>query len=400
MTTVILAGCQEQSAPAGAGGPPPGKAMVSVITLHPRSVAVTAELPGRTTASLVAEVRPQVSGIIKDRPFKEGSEVKAGDLLYEIDAASYQATYDSALAALQKAEAGVPSAQAKVDRYNGLLKQNAVAKQDVDDAVASLAQAKADVASAKAAVEAARIDLEHTRITAPISGRIGASTYSVGALVTSQQATPLTTIRALDPIYVDVTQSSANLLKFRKDVDDGRLKIAGEHVAVKLQLETGTTYDQSGKLEFAEANVDQSTGSFTLRATFANPKRLLVPGMYVRATVEEGVAENSFLIPQRAVSRTPAGDATARFVNADGKVEDRIITTERTVGNNWLVDKGVAEGDRVIVEGGMMIRAGQDVTPQEVTIDEATGAVKAAAAAEEPAKAAASTPAAPTTQTK
>lgn len=373
---LLLAACsQEQGqAPAGMGGV--GRPEVGVVTLHPQSVAITAELPGRTAASLIAEVRPQVNGIIQQRLFKEGSEVVSGQPLYLIDPASYQAAYDSAVAAQQKAEAALPTAQAKFDRYSGLLKQNVVSKQDYDDAAATLAQAQADVASAKASVETARISLDRTSITAPIAGRIDKSSLTPGALVTANQDTVLTTIRALDPINVDVTQSSTNLLNLRQAISEGRLKFSGPNVSVKLKLENGTIYAQTGKLEFAGANVDQTTGTFALRAEFPNPDRLLLPGMYVRALVEEGVAQNSFLVPQRAVSRNTKGEATAMVVNAQGKVEARVLAVRNTVGNNWLVDSGVSDGDRVVVEGSQLVRAGGDATAVEVTIDEATGEIK------------------------
>ncbi|MCK0196725.1 efflux RND transporter periplasmic adaptor subunit [Ancylobacter sp. 6x-1] len=371
----MLAGCKEQSAPAG---PTAGQArpQVGVVTLHPQSVAITAELPGRTTASLVAEVRPQVDGIIKDRIFQEGSEVKAGDPLYQIDPASYQASFDSAVAAQAKAEAAVPSAQSKVDRYAGLIKQNAVSKQDNDDAIASLAQATADVASAKASVETARINLDRTRITAPINGRIDKSSLTPGALVTASQDTALTTIRTLDPINVDVTQSSTNLLNLRQAIDAGRIKISGKDVKVRLKLDNGTIYPHDGTLEFASAYVDETTGTFGVRATFPNPDRLLLPGMYVRAIVEEGVAPNSFLVPQRGVTRNTRGEPIALVVTADNKIEQRVLTVGRSVGNNWLVQSGVADGDRIVVEGSQFVKPGADVMPVEVTIDETTGEVK------------------------
>ncbi|WP_136621709.1 MULTISPECIES: efflux RND transporter periplasmic adaptor subunit [Mesorhizobium] len=373
--TVLLAACsQESSAPAGMGAA--GKPEVGIVTVHPQSVAITAELSGRTAASLIAEVRPQVNGIIQQRLFKEGSEVAAGQPLYLIDPASYKASYDSAVAAQQKAEAAVPTAQAKFDRYAGLLKQNVVSKQDYDDAAATLAQAQADVASAKASVETARISLDRTSITAPIAGRIDKSTLTPGALVTANQDTVLTTIRALDPINVDVTQSSTNLLNLRQAISEGRLKFSGPNVSVKLKLENGSIYAQTGKMEFAGANVDQTTGTFALRAEFPNPDRLLLPGMYVRALVEEGVAQNSFLVPQRAVSRNTKGEATAMVINAQGKVETRVLAVRNSVGNNWLVDSGVGDGDRVIVEGMQLVRPGGDATGVEVTIDETTGEVK------------------------
>ncbi len=370
-----LAGCNSEKA---AAPPPQPQAQVSVVVLRPQPVAISAELPGRVAASLVAEVRPQVGGLIKSRLFREGSEVKAGDLLYEIDPAPYQAALDSAVAALARAEAAVPSAQAKVDRYRDLIRQNAISKQDNDDANAALAQAQADVASAKASLDTARINLGFTRVTAPIGGRVDRSTLTPGALVTASQTTALTTIRALEPINVDVIQSSTNLLKFRSAVAEGRLKLSGPNVAVKLKLDTGAEYAQSGKLEFAEANIDQTTGTFTVRAEFPNPDRLLLPGMFVRAVVQEGIAENSFLLPQRAVGRNTKGEATAKFVGADGKVEERVVATSRSVGNNWLVDRGVKDGERIIVEGGQLVRPGQTVTGNEVTIDEASGELKSA----------------------
>ncbi len=355
--------------------PSAAKPQVSVITLHPRSVAITAELPGRTAASLVAEVRPQVNGIIRERLFTEGSEVEAGKPLYQIDKASYSATYDSALAALQRAEAAVPSAQARVERYEGLIKQNAVAKQDYDDAVASLASAKASVAAAKADVETARINLDYTTIRAPITGRVDQSSLTVGALVTANQATALTTIRALEPINVDIIQSSTNLLNLRRAVDEGKVKLSGDNVTVRLKLDNDMLYSHGGKLEFAESNIQPTTGTYALRAEFPNPERLLLPGMYVRAIVEEGVAENSFLVPQRAVTRNTKGEPVAYFVNADNKIELRVLTLQNSVGNNWLVREGVSDNDRILVEGSQFVRPGMEVNAVEVVIDDTTGEV-------------------------
>lgn len=370
MPTIALQSCSEKK---DARQQVPAKTEVSVMALHPQSVAITAEVPGRTAASLVAEVRPQVSGIIRARNFKEGSEVKAGDTLYEIDPSSYQASYDSAVASLQKAEGAVPSAEAKVERYNGLTAQSAVSKQDLDDARSTLVQAKADVASAKAALETARISLGYTKILAPISGRIDASSVTVGALVTAEQTTALATINQLDPINVDVTQSSTNLLALRRAAADGRLKIAGDNVSVHLKLEDGSKYQQVGSFAFAEASVSETVGTFTARAVFPNPDRLILPGMYVRATIEEGVAPNSFLVPQRAVSRNIKGEATAFFVSADGKVQQRVLAIQRSIGNSWLVGEGIADGDRVVVEGLQNVRDGQEVKADEVTVNDATG---------------------------
>ncbi|WP_204951133.1 efflux RND transporter periplasmic adaptor subunit [Methylopila capsulata] len=375
---LALSACDGEDA-SGRQAQPAQRPTVSVVVIDGRSVAVTAELPGRVSASLVSEVRPQVGGIIQTRLFKEGSEVKQGDPLYQIDPASYKASYDSAIAAQQKAEAAVPSAQAKVDRYQGLAKGSAVSKQDLDDAEAALAQAIADVASAKAEVDTARINLDYTTIRAPIGGRVDASSLTPGALVTASQDTALTTVRTLDPINVDVTQSSTNLLRFREAVKTGRLKFRGPDVAVKLHLENGSTYGQNGALQFAEANVDETTGTFTVRASFPNPDRLLLPGMYVRAVIEEGVAPNSVLVTQQAVGRNTKGEATVKVVGADSKIEERVIVVGRQIGNSWLVDQGLKAGDKVVVEGGQNVRAGQEVTAAEVSVDDATGDIRDAA---------------------
>jgi len=389
---LALASCNEQ-APQQQKAAADAKPQVSAVTLHPQSVTITAEVPGRTAASLVAEVRPQVGGIIRARNFKEGSEVKAGDVLYEIEPSPYQAAFDSAVATQQKAEGAVPSAQAKVDRYQGLTSQDAVSKQDLDDARSTLAQALADVASARAALETARINLGYTKIRAPITGRIDASAVTVGALVTAEQTTALATINQLDPINVDVTQSSTNLLALRKSISEGRIKTAGDNVSINVKLEDGSKYDKPGKFEFLEASVSQTLGTVTARATFPNPDRLLLPGMYVRATIEEGVAPNSFLVPQRAVTRDTKGDPTAMFVSPDGKVQRRTLSVQRSIGNSWLVAGGINDGDRVIVEGIQRVRDGQEVKVDDVTIDDATGEIKQADAAEAaPVKEAANTP--------
>lgn len=376
MAAIVLSGCDEEEQASKAPPTIAARPEVGILVLHPQSVAITAELPGRTAASLIAEVRPQVSGIIQKRLFREGTEVKAEEPLYQIDPASYQASYDSALAALEKASAAVPSTQSKVERYRDLIKTNAVSKQDLDDAVATSAQAKAEVASARASVETARINLDYTTIRAPIEGRVDQSSLTPGALVTASQETVLTTVRRLDPINVDVTQSSTNLLNLRKAVSEGRIKLSGENVAVRLKLDNGIMYPLTGTLEFQEANVDQVTGTYSLRAEFPNPDRLLLPGMYVRAIIEEGIAQQSFLVPQRGVTRNTKGEATALFVNTDNKVEQRVLTTHASVGNNWLVSNGVADGDQVIVEGSQFARPGQEVAAIEVTIDELTGEVR------------------------
>ncbi len=300
---------------------------VNVVVLHPRDVAITVNLPARVTAALTADVRPQVSGIIQKRFFKEGSDVTAGDLLYQIDPALYQAAYDSAAAARTQAEAAIPNAEAVVSRYQTLVKQATVSQQELDTALATLAQDKAAVAVAAANEETAKINLGLTRITAPITGRIGQSELTAGALVTSGQSASLATILQLDPINVDVTESAANLLDLEQAIASGRIKLEGPDIKVKLILDNGSTYDQTGTFQFAEATVSQTTSTISFRAEFPQSRaHLLLPGMYVRAIVEQGVAQNSFLVPQRAVTRDPKGEAVALFVGKDGKVEQRVLT--------------------------------------------------------------------------
>lgn len=370
-SALLLAGCDDKSAKQQQQQMPPAK--VGVVTVHAKPVTLTAELPGRTVAAMTAEVRPQVDGIIVERLFREGSEVKAGQVLYRIDSARYQAAYDAAVAALKQAEALVPSAASKVERYTKLAAQNAVSHQDLEDAKATLAQNRAAVAAAKAEVQSALINLDYTDITAPIGGRIERSTLTPGALVTASQTTALTTIRTLDPINVDVTRSSIELLRLRQAVAEGRIKRVGETIPVRLRLENGAVYPQEGTLSFAEANVSETTGTYTLRATFPNPDRLLLPGMYVHALLAEGVAENGILVPQRGVSRNTKGDPIAQVVGADGKVATRILDIRQSVGNSWLVEKGLADGDRVVVEGSQKARDGATVAAEEVKVDDATG---------------------------
>lgn len=370
LTLVAAAPAAAQPAPTAAP-----RTEVGVLVVHPQSVAIMAELPGRTAASLTAEVRPQVGGILKTRLFQEGGEVAVGDPLYLIDPAPYQAAFASAEATLAKARAALPNAQSKVDRYQALSKQNAVAKQDVDDAEATLAQSKAEVAVADAALETARINLDYTTIRAPIAGRIDKASLTPGALVTAGQTTVLTTIRTIDPIYVDITQSSRRLLDLRAAIADGRIRLAGDNVRVTLKLENGETYAHAGALAFSEANVSQTTGTYTLRARFPNPDRLLLPGMYVRAVVEEGIAENSFLVPQRAVDHDQKGQATVLVVDAEDKVAQRVLRLGDPIGHSWRVEQGLADGDRIVVEGKQRARPGVVVKPVEVDVDDTTGEV-------------------------
>lgn len=358
---LMLFGCGEQ--PASGGSPqikPPPE--VGVVYINPEPVTLTMELSGRTSPHLLAEVRPQVGGIIRKRLFAEGSDVKEGQVLYQIDPATYQAAYDSARAALARAEANVIPARLREKRFRELVAINAVSRQDYDDADAALKQAEADVASARAAVETARINLAYTSVRAPISGRIGRSAVTPGALVTANQTLPLATIQQLDPVYVDVTRSSADLLRLRRDIANG--KIRGPETGrakVKLLLEDGTPYPLEGTMEFSEVTVDQGTGTVTLRAIFPNPSQLLLPGMFVRAIVQEGIDEQAILVPQRGVARNPKGEAVVMVVGAGEKVEPRVIKVSRTIGDNWLVSEGLQTGDRVILEGIQRARPGTPV---------------------------------------
>lgn len=358
LSGLFAAGCGKKQPPPPPAGPPE----VSVITVQPQKVAITTELPGRTSAFLIAEVRPQVSGIVQKRIFTEGSDVKAGQVLYQIDPATYQAAYASAKAAEARAEATVIPAKLREERYKELVKIKAVSQQDYDNAFAGLKQAEADLASAQAAVETARINLAYTKVTAPISGRIGKSAVTTGALVTANQPTPLATIQQLSSMYVDITQSNTELMRLQQSLASGVLKRGGSSQAkVKLLMENGTPYPVEGNLKFSDVTVDPSTGSVTLRSLFSNPKQILLPGMFVRAVVQEGVNEQAILAPQRAVTRNPQGEAMVMVIGAEEKVEPRIIKVERTVGDSWLVSDGLKPGDRVIMEGIQKARPGTPV---------------------------------------
>lgn len=357
---VLLAACGKPPA----GGPPPTLAVpqVGVTVVQAQALPITRELPGRVTAEMVSEVRPQVSGIVQRRAFTEGSLVKAGELLYQIDPATYQAALDSAQATLERAEASLVTAQLKAGRYKELVKIKAVSQQDADDAAAAQLQARADVNTARAALATARINLSYTRVTAPIGGRVGRSSVSPGALVTANQSTALATVQQLDPIYVDVTQSSAALLQLKRALEAGQLKHAGADAAkVELLLEDGSRYPLTGKLKFAEVSVDEGSGAVTIRAEFSNPKGELMPGMYARAVVQQGVAEEAIAVPQRAIVRDNKGEPTAYVVTADNKVEQRALQLGQTLGDRWLVNAGLKAGDRLVLEGLQKIRPGQTV---------------------------------------
>lgn len=357
--SLVLGACNKKNG----GTPPPGAPLeVGVVTIQPQRVVVTTELTGRTSAYLIAEVRPQVSGIIQQRLFTEGSEVKAGQVLYQIEPAVYQAAYASAKATEARAAANLIAARLKEERFRELVQSKAVSQQDFDDAYSALKQAEAEVAFAQAAVESAGINLAFTKVKAPISGRIGTSAVTIGALVTANQEAALATIQQLSSMHVDVTQSSAELLRLRQNLESGHLQQgdAGQ-TKVKLLLENGVTYPLEGVLKFSDVTVDPGTGSVTLRSVFPNPKQQLLPGMFVRAVIQEGVNEQAILVPQRGVSRNPAGQPIVMVVGAEEKVELRQIQTERTLGDNWLVSAGLHAGDRVILEGLQKIRPGMPV---------------------------------------
>lgn len=360
MLLPALAGCSETKN----GGRDMGPPEVGYVTLKPETVPLYVELAGRTAAYETSEVRPQVSGIIKARLFKEGGIVQAGQTLYQIDASLYQAAVDQAAANLANAQANRDAAQARADRYRPLAEQEAVAKQDYTDAEAAARQAAASVAQTRASLETARINLQFTRVPAPITGRISRSLFTTGALVSAGQADPLTTIQRLDPIYVDIQQSSADLIALRRSLSSGGG--VPSTTEVRLQLEDGSDYPVAGRLEFAEAMVDPNTGTVTLRARFPNPSGLLLPGMYVRARLSQVTSRDAILVPQQGVSRDPRGNATVMVVGADGKAEQKTVTASQTVGDKWLVTAGLAAGDKVIVEGLGKARPGQPVKPVPV----------------------------------
>jgi len=354
---LILGGCGQQAKSSQTITPE-----VAVMVVKPERVAITTELTGRTSAYLVAEVRPQVGGIIQKRLFTEGGDVKAGSVLYQIDPAIYQAAYASAKAALARAEANITTTRLRAERYKELIAIKAVSQQDYDDITAALKQSEADIETGKSAVETARINLAYTRVKAPISGRIGKSSVTAGALVTASQGSALATIQQLDPVYVDVTQSSTNLLRLQQSMASGKIKRNGAGQAkVKLLLEDDTKYPWGGTLQFRDVTVDPTTGSVILRVVFPNPKGVLLPGMFVRAELEEGVNEKALLVPQQAVSRDPKGNPLILTVDAEGKVQQRMITVDRAIGDKWIVSSGLAPGDRLIVEGIQKVKPGASV---------------------------------------
>ncbi|MEQ7921307.1 efflux RND transporter periplasmic adaptor subunit [Xanthomonas sp. WHRI 1810A] len=362
----LLSGCSKKEEAAAAPPPP----QVGVVTLQTQAYTLTRELPGRTTAFRVAEVRPQVNGIILKRLFTEGADVKAGQQLYQIDPAVYQANYDSAKATFQ-------ANNSLAGRYKQLIDEKAVSRQEYDTAVGSAREAQA-------AVQTAEINLRYTKVYAPISGRIGRSSVTEGALVSSGQADAMAVIQQLDPIYVDVVQSSVDMLRLRSELDSGKLQKVGDNAAkVRLTLEDGSHYAQEGKLEFSEVSVDQTTGSVTLRAVFPNPEHRLLPGSFVHAQLQAGVNDKAILVPQQAVTRDLKGTPTALIVTADNKVEQRTLTASRTDGAYWVVEKGLGAGDRVITEGLQFVKPGGTVTVADAKNVKTADSAPAAAPATE-----------------
>ncbi|MCU0983738.1 MAG: efflux RND transporter periplasmic adaptor subunit [Acetobacteraceae bacterium] len=363
----MLAGCDDPAPPLAARAQtqaPPQP--VTVVTITQREVPITSTLPGRTAAFRVAEVRPQVGGVLRERLFSEGQEVTAGTPLFQIEPAPFEAAVRRAEAALARAEAAARAAASTVARYRTLARSQIVSEQTLDNAEATMRQTQADVVSARAALEAAQIDIGYTQVVSPIGGRTGRAAVTPGALVTANQPTPLVTVTQLDPILVDLTQPSAALLQQRRDMENGALRRASADRAVaRLLLEDGSEYPHAGEVQFSEVIVDQGTGSVTLRAVFPNPDQLLLPGMFVRARVEEGVTDRAILVPQRAVLRTPRGEPMAFVVNAEGVVEQRVLRASRTIGNDWMVTDGVKPGERVVIEGLQRIRAGTRVEARE-----------------------------------
>jgi membrane fusion protein (multidrug efflux system) len=366
MLLVTLVGCDDKPTGAAANPAPPAPVAVTVVTLERREIPVTSVLPGRTAPFRAAEVRPQVGGVLRERLFVEGEAVAAGQSLFQIDPAPFEAAVRRAEAALTRIEATERVALSTANRLRALARVQAVSEQNLENAEATLRQTQADVVSIRAALETARIDLGYTRVASPIAGRTGRTSVTPGALVTANQSTALVTVTQLDPILVDLTQPSAVLLQQRRDVSSGALRRpSADRAEARLLLEDGSEYPHAGEVQFSEVIVDQGTGSVTVRAVFPNPDQLLLPGMFVRARVEEGVTDRAILVPQRAVLRTPRGEPMAFVVNAEGVVEQRVLRASRTVGSDWLVTDGVTAGERVVIEGLQRIRAGARVRASE-----------------------------------
>jgi membrane fusion protein (multidrug efflux system) len=361
---VLLALCGCNSGSPSASAPPPQD--VGYVTLQPQKVTLVTELPGRTSPYRIADVRPQVNGVLQKRFFVEGATVQEGDQLYQIDPAPYQAAYDSAAATLAHAQAALTIAKLLAERDKSMVASHAVSKQDYDNAVSAEQQAEADVASGQAAVETAHVNLVYTKVLSPITGRTGRS-VTEGALVTANQTTALVTVQQLDPIYVDIPESTASMLRLKRELESGQItNSSGEEAPVTLTLEDGSTYDQPGQLKFSEVTVDEGTGSVILRAEFPNPKQLLLPGMFVTAHLQEGTVENAILAPQVGITHNQKGDPTAMVITPENRVELRVIKTDRAIGDKWLVSDGLKAGDRLIVDGLQKVHPGATVNPKEM----------------------------------
>lgn len=356
----LFAGCEREAPPAQHRPTP----QVSYVTVQQQKVILTNELPGRTSPYAIAQIRPQVSGLIQKRLFTEGANVTAGQTLYQIDAAPFVAAQNNAIAALKRAQAKLPAAQLQLQRITGLLSSKAVSQQDYDNAVANVASIKADIQYWQAALKTAHINCGYTKVSAPICGRIGTSAVTDGAIVTAYQPQPLATIQQLDPIYVDIAQSTTQLLRLQQQLKDGRLKHERAHNKVKLTLDDGSAYPLEGKLQFSDVTVDPTTGSVILRAIFPNPEGVLLPGMFVEAQITEGVNEHAILVPQQGVARDPKGNPYALIVDTESKAAFRPLTLDRAIGDKWLVTAGLAPGDKLIVAGLLMLRPG---TPVQAT---------------------------------
>ena len=381
LASAILAGCQESESSAAASAPAQQapKTQVGVITIEKQEVKLTSELPGRTKSSLEAEIRPQVGGIVEKRLFEEGQTVSAGDLLYQLDDSVYESNLEQAQADLDSARATLTSTKQTYERYRQLKERNNVSQQNLDDANVAYLSAVADEKRAVAALNSAKIDLAYTKITAPIDGKIGISDVTVGALVTAGQSTAMTTIRAMDPMFVDLAQTSVEQLRQRTLLSLDHVSLGDQ--SVTLTLEDGSEYPYKGRLKTREVNVDEMTGSVTLRAEFDNPDGLLLPGMFVRGQINDLNDSEAILVPQQGVSRDVKGNAIAYVVNADNKVEQRILETERSIGNQWYVTDGIKAGDRVVVQGSLKIRPGAEVNAVELQRDLQTGRIVEANAA-------------------
>jgi membrane fusion protein, multidrug efflux system len=374
--SVVLTGCDQAVEQPKASAPQ--AVPVGVITLKSEALTLKKELPGRVSAYQIAEIRPQVSGIVQSRLFTEGKQVEQDQALYQINPAIFEAELAASKAAVARAEASIASSKSKASRYSELLAIKAVSQQDYDEADAAFKQASAELLTAKAQLQAAQINLDYSHVSSPISGQISKSSVTVGALVSANQAVALATVTQLDPIYVDLTQSSNELTKLKKALASGLLAVdSAIQTEVELKMEDGSVYAHKGTLQFSEVTVDPSTGSVTLRAKFPNPEKLLLPGMYVRAEIVEGVKANAILAPQRGVSRNTKGEPTAMVVGKDNTVQSRVLKVDRTIGSDWLVTEGLADGEQLIVEGLQKIRPGAAVQVSEVESSASAAATKA-----------------------